>query len=105
MNDAPAFAPGGKVAAGEGYVWVTHLSNDQVAKVDAATGRAVYLAVGNGPIDVAIGGGAIWVTNGLDGTVSRIDPATNDVRQIRVGGSPEGVAFGRGSIWVAVHAR
>ncbi len=101
----PLRFPGGKVAAGEGYVWVTHLSNDQVAKVDAATGRAVYLAVGNGPIDVAIGGGAIWVTNSLDGTVSRIDPATNDVRQIRVGGSPEGVAFGRGSIWVAVHAR
>ncbi|HJS27768.1 MAG TPA: adenylate/guanylate cyclase domain-containing protein [Actinomycetota bacterium] len=101
----PLRFPGGKVAAGEGSVWVTHESDDQVAKVDPATGLVAYLPVGNLPIDIAVGGGAIWVTNSLDGTVSSIDPATNDVRQIRVGGSPEGVAFGDGSVWVAVNAR
>lgn len=101
----PLRFPGGEVAVGEGSVWVTHPSNDQVARVDAATGRAVYLPVGDGPIDVAISGGSIWVTNSVDGTVSRIDPATNEVRQIRVGGSPEGVDVGNGSVWVAVHAR
>ena len=101
----PLRFPGGDVAAGEGSVWVTHFSDDQVAKVDPVTGRAAYISVGNGPIDVVVGRGATWVTNSLDGTVSMIDPTTNHVRQIRVGGSPEGVAFGNGSVWVAVHAR
>jgi YVTN family beta-propeller protein len=93
----------GSVAAGDGAVWVTHLADDQVARIDPITGPTSYIPVGNGPIDVVVGGDAVWVTNSLDGSVSRIDPDTSEVTEIGVGSSPEGVAFGDGSVWVAVH--
>lgn len=100
----PLRFPAGKIAVGEGVAWTTHLADDQVTKIDEATGPSTVIEVGNGPVDLALSGGAVWVTNSLDGTVSRIDPETNEVVEIKVGSSPEGVAFGDGSVWVAVHA-
>ncbi len=99
----PLRFPGGNIVVGAGAVWTTNLADDQVTKIDEATGPSTVIRVGNGPVDLAAGSGAIWVTNSLDGTVSRIDPATNEVVEITVGSSPEGVAVGDGSVWVAVH--
>lgn len=99
----PLRFPAGQLAADRGSVWVTHLADDQVTKVDEETGPSAVLEVGDGPIDVAAGAGAVWVTNALDGSVSRIDTATHAVESIHVGSSPEGIAVGEGSVWVAVH--
>ncbi len=99
----PLRFPGGNIVVGTDAIWTTNSADDQVTKIDEATGPSTVIPVGNGPVDLAAGGGAIWVTNSLDGTVSRIDPATNEVVEITVGSSPEGIAFGDGSVWVAVH--
>jgi YVTN family beta-propeller protein len=99
----PLRFPAGEIVAGEGAVWVAHLTDDSVTKVDEATGPSSVIEVGNGPVELTVGGGAVWVTDSLDGTVSRIDPQTGTVTAIRVGGSPEGVAFGGGSLWITVH--
>jgi YVTN family beta-propeller protein len=103
MDTWPLRFPGGNIVVGAGAVWTTHLADDQVTKIDEATGPSTVIPVGNGPVDLAAAGGAIWVTNSLDGTVSRINPETNEVVAITVGSSPEGVAVGDGSVWVAVH--
>jgi YVTN family beta-propeller protein len=100
----PLRFPAGEIAVGEGSVWVTHLADDRVTKIDEMNGPTTAIEVGNAPLDLAVGEGGVWVTNSLDGTVSHIDPRTNRVLPIHVGSSPEGVAIGDGFVWVAVHA-
>jgi class 3 adenylate cyclase/streptogramin lyase len=94
-----------EVAYGGGAVWVSHLDDDAVSRIDAEQLGAVSISVGDSPIDIAAGDSAVWVTNALGGSVSRIDPRTNASTSVDVGSSPDGIAAGEDAIWVAVHAR
>jgi class 3 adenylate cyclase/streptogramin lyase len=93
---------GREIAFGEGYVWVTHTSDDRISKVDPQTLEAVAIPVGNAPVAVAAGEGAAWVANSEDRTISRVDPSSGDVLSIDVGNPPEDVTVSEGAVWVAV---
>jgi YVTN family beta-propeller protein len=89
------------IATGDGAVWITDDSADNVMRVDP-TGLLTPIAVGNGPSGIAVGEGGVWVADSLDNAVVRIDPGTHAVTTtIPVGDSPAGVAVGAGSVWVA----
>jgi class 3 adenylate cyclase/streptogramin lyase len=94
---------GRDVAFGEGYVWVTHTSDDRISKVDPRSLEAVAIAVGNSPVAVATGEDSVWVANSEDGTISRVDPGSGEVLSIDVGNPPEDVTVSEGAVWVAVH--
>jgi YVTN family beta-propeller protein len=91
------------IALGFGSVWVGNGYNNEVARIDLATGAVIKLIqVGDGPSNIAVGAGAVWVTNRYDDTVMRIDPTSNVVAEtIRVGEHPIGIAVGGGAVWVA----
>jgi class 3 adenylate cyclase/streptogramin lyase len=93
---------GREIAFGEGYVWVTHTSDDRISKIDPRTLEAVAITVGNAPVAVAAGEGAAWVANSEDATISRVDPTSGEVVPIDVGNSPQDVTLAEGAVWVAV---
>jgi streptogramin lyase len=75
-------------AVGDGSLWLTHVAQGTVTRVDPATGQTVATIRVPGAeaplgIDVALGAGAVWVAydlGTLGGTmVVRVDPATNSV--------------------------
>ena len=91
------------LAAGADSIWVAHLDEKTISRVDPATAsvqRTYPLAAT--PTGIAYGFGALWIANGLLGTVSRFDPSIQDVTStIPVtersnGGS---IAVGEGFVW------
>lgn len=93
---------GREIAFGEGYVWVTHTSDDRISKIDPRTLEAVAITVGNAPVAVVAGEGAAWVANSEDATISRVDPTSGEVVPIDVGNPPQDVTLAEGAVWVAV---
>ena len=98
--------PGGlapsAIAAGGGAIWVADEEGNTVSRIDAHSGAAKAIPVGNGPAGLAVGAGSVWVTLALDDRVARIDPETGAVRDtVRVGRRPAGVAIGGGAVWTA----
>src|SRR5262249_36302146 len=73
------WAPGERLAAGGGFVWVTedHNLGPEIAGIDARSGRLTRrlrvdsFAIGPG---VAYGAGSLWTTNGAE--VLRLNPRT-----------------------------
>jgi YVTN family beta-propeller protein len=93
------------LAVGDGSIWVANESDDNVFRIDAASGSVKPISVGGGPTAIAFGSGAVWVANSGDGTISRIDPSTNQVvKTIKLGNRPSGIAVGNGRVWVTVQA-
>jgi hypothetical protein len=102
------------IAIGDGALWVASVGpgdhgtagEDQVTRIDLATGRMVAtIAVRRAPLDIAATPGGVWVTNSGGGgdSVARIDPQTNRaVETVAVGGNPIDVAATAGAIWVSV---
>jgi YVTN family beta-propeller protein len=89
------------ISVGAGSVWVGHLGNLLVSRIDPSSNRVLdlYIASASG---MAADDSAIWVTDELNNTLQRIDPKTNRVvATIGVGQSPHGVAIGDGAVWVA----
>ena len=87
-------------AVGDGSLWLTHIAQGTVTRVDPATGRTVA-SIGvpggdNAPVSMsmAVGPGAVWVDYDLGGTgVVRIDPATNTVATaVKLAKTPAGLA-------------
>jgi DNA-binding beta-propeller fold protein YncE len=83
------------IAVGQGTLWAASVGpwdlgragEDQVTRIDLATGRSVAtITVGRAPLDLAVTPGAVWVTNSGGGgdSVARIDPATNRLAGRRV---------------------
>jgi streptogramin lyase len=99
--------PPGKVAAGEGGVWVTDQLDDRLVEIDPADNRIVRsIAVGRGAGGVAVGAGSVWVTGAIDHTVTRVEPSTGRITDtIAVAASPQAVAVGGGGVWVVGDAR
>ncbi len=66
--------PRGIDITGDGRLYVANYGSDNVAVVNTATGTVTFVAVGNGPTDVAINadGTQATVTNSLDNTVTVI---------------------------------
>lgn len=75
------FSPG-RLAVGEGGVWLADASVPVLVRIDPGCDRVVATIVvagdeeGPGIADVAAGAGAVWVLGPGDGVV-RVDPATN----------------------------
>jgi YVTN family beta-propeller protein len=93
------------LAFGYGAAWVSlgAPAND-LLRIDAQSGRATRIPVGNLPGQLAVGFGSVWVSMWDDDKVWRIDPVTGRARGIvKVGGHPMGVAVGAGSVWVTNH--
>jgi streptogramin lyase len=102
------FAPhsSARVAAGKEGLWLTHLVDDDVFRVDPKTGgRIAVVRVGRDPTEIVVGGGFVWVASGRDGTVTRIDPETLDTTVVQVGTTISSMAFGEGALWVVVDVR
>src|SRR6185437_13041362 len=83
------------IAAGAGSIWVAGLYDDEVTRIDAASGRvlAARIRVGDEPDAIATGGGSVWVANLAADTVTRIDAATGAVAgdPIHVGSRPDAI--------------
>jgi streptogramin lyase len=99
----------GKMAIGEGSVWVTH-GVDKVSRIDPDSGKLVAtIDVGLGVRGIAVGGGSVWVTrepqpDEIEGFLVRIDPLTETVvgDPLQIGVAPGPVAFASGAVWVTL---
>jgi DNA-binding beta-propeller fold protein YncE len=79
-------SPPESTAAGDGAVWLTYPSEDEVARIDPATNRVATIRVGPQPAGIALSPSAVWVADAGGPSVSRIDPETDRVvKTIRVG--------------------
>ena len=97
------------IAYGAGSLWVASGVDDQVLRIDPASGKIVQripiAAVAGrrvaGPYGIAFGFGSIWVAATLEDRVVRIDPRTNAiVTTIPTGQQPTAITTGSGAAWV-----
>jgi YVTN family beta-propeller protein len=91
------------VAVGEGAVWVIHLDDNRISKIDPRRNAVVATGSAPGPRAVAVGGGSIWIAN-ADGTVTQLDPAGANVHVVSIPNFAQPVevaAYGFGAVWVA----
>jgi YVTN family beta-propeller protein len=91
------------VAVGDGAVWVIHLDDNRISKIDPRTNAVVATGSAPGPRAVTVGGGSIWVANG-DGAVTQFDPAGANVHGVAIPGTVRPVelaAYGSGAVWIA----
>jgi YVTN family beta-propeller protein len=91
------------VAVGEGAVWVIHLDDNRISKIDPRRNAVVATGSAPGPRAVAVGGGSIWIAN-ADGTVTQLDPAGANVHVVSIPNFAQPVevaAYGLGAVWVA----
>lgn len=94
----------GKLAFGDGALWIRKGGDDEALRVNPRTGKIVaHIKVGFAyDHGIAIRGHDIWVTDGEEATVSRIDAASNEVvATVRVGEYPLGIAATTNAVWVA----
>ena len=93
----------GRIAVGEGGVWVLNRGDGSVTRLDPKTAKvvatiAVDAAVADG--DIAAGEGSVWISAaGLP--LIRIDPRSNRAVQRFEGDGGGAVVIGHGSLWVS----
>jgi YVTN family beta-propeller protein len=106
------------IAAAAGAVWVVDRYDQEVARVDPATGTVLdqipvgmpIPAVGTSTIHAPVSNAlldesGLWVTDELEGKVWHIRPAEGSIRGvISTGPGASSLAAGNGSIWVANRA-
>ena len=92
------------MAAGGGYLWLSHSSSNSVSRIDLATGAptGTPTAVGTAPTGLAFGARSLFVVNDGDRTLSVVDGGTGAVSgdPIALGDAPGGVAVEDGTIYV-----
>lgn len=90
------------VVGGFGSIWVALYGEDEVARLDPATGRVrAEIATDISPCGMAMGAGSAWVENYQGDSVDRINPRTNRVqKEIPVGSAPFDITFAAGAAWV-----
>ncbi len=96
------------VADGDGNVWVTTATYEEVTRINGKTLRPdVTVPLQHNTFLPAVGAGSLWVTEpphnlGASGTVARINLKTTKLeRRFTVGPFPVGVAVADGAAWVA----
>lgn len=109
--DTRAFGFNGRIAAGEGSVWVVFRNDGAVYRIDPSNNEVTRfgLEISSGAEmkmgGVAAGDGLIWATGFAwteerAGFLIRIDPATGDFVVSPVVEGAEAIAIGGGSVWV-----
>ena len=87
------------LARGAGSLWIADNSENQLLRIDPASGRVLHRIPIQIPWGVAFGEGAVWVTSNATG-VLRVDPETNRVTATALVPSPvTNVAVGGGFAW------
>jgi DNA-binding SARP family transcriptional activator len=87
------------IAYGARSMWVTSYEENQVVRVDPASGRVLARIPVRLPWFLAYNDGSLWVSSDLDG-VERIDPGTNTVAAIAPVPEPiDEVRAGGGFAW------
>ena len=87
------------VAAGDGGVWVIHLDDNRISKIDPRTDDIVATGSAPSPTAIAVGAGSVWVAHG-DATLSQLDARTAAaVHSVPVPDLTEFVATGPGAVW------
>jgi hypothetical protein len=102
------------LASGDGAIWITHQTTDQVARIDPRTGqttatihlRLAHPITTNGwrrfvPSAISFGAGRIWVSSGF-GFLAEINPRTARLtRIVTTGSEATSTATAHGLTWVA----
>ena len=93
----------GDLTVGSGYLWVTLVDSDTLARVGFDGGRPASFPTGRGPSGVVVRDGVVWVVNRTESTLTRIDVAKGrPLRgEIPVPLNPYEIAAYRGAIWVS----
>jgi DNA-binding SARP family transcriptional activator len=92
-------------AFGAGYAWFG-LGDpaNAVLRIDAETGQALRIPVGEWPTQPAYGFDSVWVPMFWDNTVWRLDPVTGTPQAIvQVGRRPWSLVVTRRGVWVTDH--
>ena len=104
-TDAP-FDDFGRVATGDGFVWLTDFGGNAVIRLDPETGETETATLKFTPIRIAFDGEALWAistANAPRGVVARIDAETMEVGEpIKLGGIPFALAAGEEGVWASV---
>ena len=97
---------GGRLAVGEGAVWVTkgNAESGGVYRIDPTRNRVTELVrAAEVYSDVAVGEGSVWLAGYLKPAIWRVDPETGKVvSTIETGPNLVDVAVAAGGVWVAV---
>jgi DNA-binding beta-propeller fold protein YncE len=92
------------IAAGGGFLWMTHSSSNSVSRIDLAARQATGTptTVGAAPVSLAFGDRLVYVANSDETTVTVLDGATGAVSggPITLPEKPAGVAVHDGTIYV-----
>jgi len=65
--------PGGEIAVGEGYIWVTSF-DFPITRIDPVTNKVVQQFAGPGGDAIRVGFGSVWLSNLRQQNVWRLDP-------------------------------
>jgi serine/threonine-protein kinase len=100
-----AFHWQGRLAVGEGAIWMaihTQSTLGKVVRIDLDTDEQKVIGLPAPADGVTIGPGAIWVrSNQLDPTIFKLDPATGTVVDRVSVGNADGFAASNSALWVA----
>lgn len=90
----------GRIAVGEGAVWVTEGDGgENLIRIDATTNEIVAtIPLGKNPHAIAVGESAVWVSDSA--TTYRIDPRTNQVVYWNPTGASAAIAVGTNAVWL-----
>ena len=96
----------GPMAAGEGFIWVGNIDDQNLTKIDPRRRAAVATVSLNGrtPTGVAVGADAVWVAHGRGGELSRVEPRFRQITTFEVTAPPYAAPYGSvvvggGDVW------
>jgi DNA-binding SARP family transcriptional activator/DNA-binding beta-propeller fold protein YncE len=91
------------IAAGSGAVWVATSGEDELWKLNLATGAiSGSFPLGVTPSAIAVQPGAVWVAAESDGLLERIDPASGTIVPLNLHHAIGGLAIAGGNVWLTL---
>ena len=96
------FVPG-RIAVGDGAVWVTSLLDNAIWRINPVTNRIVKRIAVPGPVTAIAVAGRVYVGE-ANGSLTSINPNTNqpDEGTVQLTGSPTQIAASGGAVWATV---
>jgi streptogramin lyase len=89
----------GDVAIGSGTVWVALQGEDEIRRIDAATGTLLDQIPLPGPTALAVDGKVLWAAT-ADGRLYRVVPGTGATRVRATTGMVTRIRVGQGGVWL-----